>query len=119
MCSFLLLLINSVTCLENGQLTVSFRDFKKTLNLEEQSVTFDNFSVVLSPIKKFLSIKPNFSELIVQTDTVDEFCNLTCVPENDLDKYLESFGHETLGILNLESSFLINSIFSRCSPKFA
>jgi hypothetical protein len=87
--------------MENSQLTASYRGCKKTWTLEEKSLTMESFLINMSPIKNFLSINHNFSETIVQTDSIDDFINLTCVPENDYGKSLE--GVETLGILNLES----------------
>ena len=101
MCSLPIHLINRVTLGENGQLTISFRGCKKTWRLEKKSVTMESFLIDMSQIKTYLSINHNFSETIIQTDTIDDFANLTCVPENDFDKRLEE--QETLGILNLES----------------
>ena len=89
-----------------NQLTFSIEGCSKSFKLEKNSLAENNFIIKISPINEFLLIKPNFSELIIQTESIDGFSNLIYVPDHELDQSIDKFDLETLGVLKLESSFI-------------
>ena len=104
-----------------NRLEISCGEYKKSFELEENLITENNFVVKMSPIREFLLIKPNFSEVIIQTDSIDAFNNLIYLPDFESDQSFETIDPETVGILNLESLsyFLIFSLCSCCCSKLA